>query len=151
MSTRFGGDPDTPDELPALEVLVGGGADIDGTGRTEIFVQIGSGASTESAAIFRVWQGRLLRVTMDGRPTDLLRAGSVGDLHWFSCDHALFTVVDLEANPDWKSYTLSETRYRLVGPAFVRVADVERTVPPPTGEETNAKGDGCGVPWPPIG
>jgi hypothetical protein len=131
QTVDFGGDIEATDGSETDPNRVLGGADIDGDGSNEVFVQIGHGASTAFDAIFRVWHSRITRVTLDGQPTELASGGSVGSLGWFGCTPPLFTVSGAGATPNWKAYVETTDRYRLAGTALVLVSHRSRRVAEP--------------------
>ena len=122
---RFGGDTPMPDTDASFGVHVIGGADLDGDGRREVFVQIGHGASTAFVSAFRVLDnGGLAQLTVDGSPLDLGVNGSVGHLDGFSCHPPMLTAWSAGITQS-QTYLVETRRYHLMG-ARLEQASVSR-------------------------
>jgi hypothetical protein len=121
-------------EAPRLLGVV----DADRDGRSEVFVQAGSGASTEFVAVLRYVDGRLRLVTLGGRQAMLGSGASVRHADSWAC-RPLATPVLLWSgdSSDGHSFTGTLRAYRFQGATLVLVQSSRLTAtadrPAPTG------------------
>jgi hypothetical protein len=92
QTVRFTGDPVLPggDDAPTIA----GSADADRDGHAEIFVKVGSGASTQFWTIFKLVGRQIRQVTVQGQPVRLAVNGTLTHQGGFRCDGARFVTVN---------------------------------------------------------
>jgi hypothetical protein len=91
QTVRFNGDPVTPggDDAPTIA----GSVDADRSGHAEIFVKVGSGASTQFWTIFKLVGRQIRQVTSQGQPVRLAVNGTVTIQDGFRCNGTQFVTV----------------------------------------------------------
>jgi hypothetical protein len=92
QTVRFTGDPVLPggDDAPTIA----GSVDADRGGHAEIFVKVGSGASTQFWTIFKLVGRQIRQVTVQGQPVRLAVNGTLTHQGGFRCDSAQFVTVN---------------------------------------------------------
>jgi hypothetical protein len=92
QTVRFTGDPVLPggDDAPTIA----GSVDADRDGHAEIFVKVGSGASTQFWTIFKLVGRQIRQVTVQGQPVRLAVNGTLTHQGGFRCDGAQFVTVN---------------------------------------------------------
>ena len=92
QTVRFTGDPVLPggDDAPTMA----GSVDADRDGHAEIFVKVGSGASTQFWTIFKLVGRQIRQVTVQGQPVRLAVNGTLTHQGGFRCDGAQFVTVN---------------------------------------------------------
>jgi hypothetical protein len=107
-----------------------GSVDADSDGRAEIFVLIGSGASTQTWTIFKLVNHRVTQVTISGEPARLNVNGSVMDNSGFSCDGPRPDLVTYSyghtSNPE--SWIVERDTYRWAGSRLILVSTWHKTI-----------------------
>jgi hypothetical protein len=71
--------------MPPFGPVIVGAADAAKDGHTELFVMVDAGCCTEFWTIFRLVDGHIVQVNLDGAPVRLAVGGSVMDNGGFSC------------------------------------------------------------------
>lgn len=97
-----------------------GSHDVDGDGRSEVFVETAQGASTTFATPYRYDGTALRELSLDGMPARLGIGGSVTHGDGFRCAGGLLVLLSAESS-DGKAYTVRTSRYRLTATALVLV------------------------------
>lgn len=132
----FAGDPGFPDSAAGLQSHVVGGADLDGDGRREVFVQVGHGASTAFVSAFRLLDDAAVQLRIGRRPLDLGVDGSVGHVDGFSCHPPTLTAWSAGLSRDGKAYVRDTRHYELRGASLVeRSFHRQRVHAPPSASE----------------
>jgi hypothetical protein len=113
-------------------------ADADRDGRDEVFVHVGTGASTDQTAAFRYVAGRLRVVTLDGHQLQLVSGASLRHADTWACRPPAAPIVQWSAaSTDGSTYAGTEVSYRFSGATLVPVSSrplvVDDTIRPPTG------------------
>lgn len=116
--------------MPPAGPRVAGSADADSDGRAEIFVMVGSGASTQTWTIFKLVNGRITQVTMSGKPAQLYVNGTVMDNFGFSCGgpHADLVTYSYGAKSNPKSWAVERDTYRWAGSRLLLVSKRQKTI-----------------------
>jgi hypothetical protein len=91
QTIRFTGEVVLPGNVDAPTIA--GSVDADRDGHAEIFVKVGSGASTQFWAIFKLVGRQIRQVTVQGQPVRLAVGGTVTHQGGFRCDGAQFVTV----------------------------------------------------------
>lgn len=121
QTVRFTGDPVLPggDDAPTIA----GSVDADRDGHAEIFVKVGSGASTQFWTIFKLVGRQLRQVTSLGQPVRLAVNGSATHQGGFRCDGARFVTVNEGAGPPgYVTWSWARDTYAWSGATLVPVA-----------------------------
>jgi hypothetical protein len=120
------------------EASLQGIVDADGDGRDEVFVHVGTGASTDQTSVFRYVAGRLQVVALDGHQLQLVSGASVRHANSWACRPPATPVVQWSGtSTDGLTYRGTEISYRFSGatlvPVSTRSLTVDDTTSPPTG------------------
>jgi hypothetical protein len=94
--------------------------DVDRDGRAEVFVSVGSGASTAFLTPFRFDGTTFAPLTIDGAQARLGVGGSATHGDGFSCDDAGTLVVRSASSDDGTTFTVTSTTYRVDGHRLVQ-------------------------------
>jgi hypothetical protein len=100
-------------------VAVIGGADVDGDGADELWVQVGSGAAASILGLFRLEGCRLEPVLLDGEPARLPVGASVVNTSGVECRQGAIYVLS-GTSADGEAYDVTEERHELRGAELVR-------------------------------
>jgi hypothetical protein len=129
---RFTGDPVLPggDDAPTIA----GSADADRSGHAEIFVKVGSGASTQFWTIFKLVGRQIRQVTSQGQPVRLAVNGTVTIQDGFRCDGTQFVTVHEGVARNGTTWSYERDTYTWEGSTLVFVSKQ-------TGQVTSAQPD----------
>jgi hypothetical protein len=131
QAVRFTGDPVLPGGTDAPTIA--GSADADRDGRAEIFVKVGSGASTQFWTIFTLAGRQIRQVTSQGQPVRLAVNGTLTHQAGFRCDGAQFvTVSEGTELPGYITWIYEVDTYTWQGSTLVLVSKQ-------TGQVTSAR------------
>jgi hypothetical protein len=118
QAVRFTGDPVLPggDDAPTIA----GSFDADRDGHAEIFVKVGSGASTQFWTIFKLVGRQIRQVTVQGQPVRLAVNGTLTHQGGFRCDGAQFvTVTEGTLLPGYVKWRYERATYAWSGAKLV--------------------------------
>lgn len=96
--------------------------DANDDGHAELFVEIGSGASTQTWTIFTLMGGRVRQVTVGGQPIQLLVGGSVTHQDGFICQGSQF--VERSATASQTGYATQTSTYTWDGAQLAHQSSV---------------------------
>lgn len=120
QTVRFTGDPVLPggDDAPTIA----GSVDADRDGRAEIFVKVGSGASTQFWTIFKLVGRQIRQVTIQGQPARLAVNGSVTHQDGFRCSGTQFVTVHEGVARNYTTWSYERDIYTWEGSTLVFVS-----------------------------
>ena len=120
QSVRFTGDPVLPggDDAPTIA----GSADADRDGHADIFVKVGSGASTQFWTIFKLAGRQIRQVTSQGQPVRLAVNGTLTHQDGFRCDGARFVTVHEGVDRNGTAWSYERVTYAWEGSTLVLVS-----------------------------
>ncbi len=145
QAVRFTGDPVLPggDDAPTIA----GSFDADRDGHAEIFVKVGSGASTQFWTIFKLVGRQIRQVTVQGQPVRLAVNGTLTHQGGFRCDGAQFvTVTEGTLLPGYVKWRYERATYAWSGAKLVllSVRTGQVTSPRPGDPPAAYSGVSCG-------
>jgi hypothetical protein len=119
-TVRFTGDPVLPggDDAPTIA----GSVDADRDGHAEIFVKVGSGASTQFWTIFKLVGRQIRQVTIQGQPVRLAVNGSVTHQDGFRCSGTQFVTVHEGVARNYTTWSYERDTYAWEGSTLVFVS-----------------------------
>jgi len=121
QAVRFTGDPVRPGGTDAPTIA--GSVDADRDGHAEIFVKVGSGASTQFWTIFKLVGRHIVQVTSHGQPVRLAVNGTLTHQDGFRCDGAEFvTVSEGTELPGYTTWFYERDTYAWSGAELVLVS-----------------------------
>jgi len=117
QTIRFTGDPVLPggDDAPTIA----GSVDADRDGHAEIFVKVGSGASTQFWTIFKLVGRQIRQVTIQGQPVRLAVNGSVTHQDGFRCNGTQFVTVHEGVARNYTTWSYERDTYTWEGSTLV--------------------------------
>ena len=117
QTVRFTGDPVLPggDDAPTIA----GSVDADRDGHAEIFVKVGSGASTQFWTIFKLVGRQIRQVTIQGQPVRLAVNGSVTHQDGFRCNGTQFVTVHEGVARNYTTWSYERDTYTWEGSTLV--------------------------------
>jgi hypothetical protein len=121
QAVRFTGDPVLPggDDAPTIA----GSADAEPDGHADIFVKVGSGASTQFWTIFTLVGRQIRQVTIQGQPVRLAVNGTLTHQGGFRCDGAEFvTVSEGTELPGYTTWSYERDTYTWQGSTLVLIS-----------------------------
>ncbi|HEX6524094.1 MAG TPA: VCBS repeat-containing protein [Streptosporangiaceae bacterium] len=143
QTIRFTGSPVLPGSTDAPTIA--GSVDADADGHAEIFVKVGSGASTQFWSIFKLVGRHIAQVTSNGQPARLAVGGSVTHQGGFRCDGTRFVTVNAGVARSYTIWSYERDTYTWQGSTLVFVSKQTGTTSAPGGNAPAAySGVNCG-------
>jgi hypothetical protein len=118
-------------DMPPFGPVIVGAADAAKDGHTELFVLVDAGCCTEFWTIFRLVNGHIAQVSLDGAPVRLAVGGSVTYNAGFSCDgpHLVtYTYAYETASGTRMKFLATRDTYRWAGASLLLVSQRQVTI-----------------------